>query len=63
MIVVVPEHDLVALSRSAAMIQPGASLPVEREVLIATIEELLETRRLLRRLGADLKTVARRSTP
>ena len=57
----VPDHELIALSRSAAMMPPGSNLPVERDVLIATIEELLETRRLLSRLGADLKTVARRS--
>jgi hypothetical protein len=43
------------------MIPPGSKLPVDRDVLIATVEELVETRRLLRRLGADLKSVARRS--
>jgi hypothetical protein len=53
---------LVALQRSAAMLSPGQSIPVDRETLAAMCGELLEARALLARLGADLRTVARRAT-
>jgi hypothetical protein len=56
----VPEAELTALHRSAAMLQPHAKASVEREQLMEMIDELLDTRRLLARLGDDLKTVARR---
>lgn len=58
----VPEHELIALSRSAAMMPAGSQFPVDRELLIATFEELLELRRLLRRLGGDIRTVVRGSS-
>jgi len=57
------EADLVALSRSVAMLAPGATMSMRREELSALLEELLATRALLQRLGADLKTVARRARP
>jgi hypothetical protein len=53
-----PQFEIVAISRSAAMLSPGQSLPVEREQLISLCEEVLECRRLLARLGSDLRTVA-----
>lgn len=55
----VPDHELIALSRSAAMAQPNTKVHLEREVLMAMVDELTENRQLLRRLGGDLKTVAR----
>lgn len=56
----VDRSELVALQRSAAMVQPGCSLPVERDVLFALCSEVLEARELLTRLGTDLRAVARR---
>ena len=57
----VPEDVLTALHRSTAMLQPRMKASVEREQLLEILVELLDTRRLLARLGGDLKTVARRS--
>ncbi len=59
----VPDYELVAIERSAAMAQPRTSVPVEREVLMAIVREVTEQRRLMRRLGAELKTVARNAPP
>jgi hypothetical protein len=56
----VPDHELSGIARSAAMLAPGATVSVDRDVLIAIVEELVETRSLVARLGADLTTVARR---
>ena len=57
-----PDHaDLISLQRSAAMLQPGASLAVERDLLIRVLDELFSQRALLQRLGADLKSVARKA--
>ena len=50
--------DLENLRRSAAMIQPHQSLPVNRQDVLAMCDELVESRSLLARLGTDLKTVA-----
>ena len=50
--------DLVSIQRSAAMAPPMSKVPVDRDVLIEIIEELLGKRALLARFGADLKTVA-----
>jgi hypothetical protein len=61
-VAVVSGADLVGLQRSAAMHQPGQQVAVEREVLLALCEELVEQRALLRRLGGDLRTVARRAS-
>jgi hypothetical protein len=58
--VMVPDHELVGITRSAAMQEPNTTVAVDRDVLIAIIEELLETRTLVARLGSDLTTVARR---
>jgi hypothetical protein len=55
--------DLVALHRSTAMAPPGTEVAVGREQLLAVLVELLEARSLLTRLGADLRTVARRAGP
>jgi len=55
----IPDHELTALLRSAAMAAPSSKVAVEREVLIELGQELLQQRSLLRRLGGDLKTVAR----
>lgn len=43
------------------MAPPRSKVGVEREVLIEILEELLRHRSLLRRLGDDLRTVARTS--
>jgi len=49
--------DLVILQRSAAMLTTGQTLPVDRDELLDMCSELIETRRLLARLGTDLRTV------
>lgn len=55
----IPDHELTALIRSAAMAPPKSKVGVDREQLIESLEELLQQRSLLRRLGDDLRTVAR----
>jgi hypothetical protein len=55
---VVSDSDLVALQRSAAMLPPGASLPVDRDQAFQMCSELIEARQLLTRLGSDLRSVA-----
>ena len=55
------QADLVSLQRSAAMLQPGTSIGVERDLLLRVLDELFSQRALLQRLGADLKTVARKA--
>lgn len=57
----VPDHEITAHIRSAAMAPPSSKVAVDREVLIEALEELLQQRSLLRRLGDDLRTVARSS--
>jgi len=58
----IPDHEVTAVMRSAAMAPPSSKVNVEREVLVELLEELMQSRSLLRRLGNDLKTVARRGT-
>jgi hypothetical protein len=53
--------DLIATQRSAAMAPPNTDIRVPRDDLIEIIEELLDQRRLLQRVGTDLKTIARRA--
>lgn len=55
------QADLIALQRSAAMLQPGACIGVERDVLLNVLDELFSQRALLQRLGSDLKSVARKA--
>ncbi|MEZ5220311.1 MAG: hypothetical protein R2743_02380 [Ilumatobacteraceae bacterium] len=55
------QADLVSLQRSAAMLQPGTSIGVERDLLLRVLDELFSQRALLQRLGTDLKTVARKA--
>ncbi len=43
------------------MLSTGQKMPVDRDELLDMCGELIETRRLLARLGGDLKTVARRA--
>lgn len=43
------------------MAAPETTLAVKREELLAVLEEFIATRALLARLGADLKTIARRA--
>jgi hypothetical protein len=57
----VSDSDLVALQRSAAMLRPGATLPVDRDQVFQMCSELIEARQLLTRLGSDLRSVANRS--
>ncbi len=57
----VSDAELIALQRSAVMLQPNANAAVSREQFLELVNELVETRRLLRRFGADLTTVARHS--
>jgi hypothetical protein len=54
----VTDSDLVSMQRSAAMGQPGSKIPIDRDLLIEIVEEVLAKRALLARFGADLKTVA-----
>lgn len=61
LVMTVSDVELTALHRSTAMLQPSVKAAVEREQLLEILDELLDTRRLLARLGGDLKTVARRS--
>jgi hypothetical protein len=56
----VPQAELIALQRSAAMVGGGQSVPVPADVLGALCTELLANRSLLERFGADLRTIARR---
>jgi hypothetical protein len=55
----IPDHELTALIRSAAMAPPKSKVGVDREQLIEALEELLQQRSLLRRLGDEFRTVAR----
>jgi hypothetical protein len=61
LVMTVSDVELTALHRSTAMLQPSVKAAVEREQLLEILDEILDTRRLLARLGGDLKTVARRS--
>lgn len=54
------QAHLVSLQRLAAMLPPGTSIGVERELLLRVLDELFSQRALLQRLGADLKTVTRK---
>ena len=56
------QADLIALNRSTAMLSPGANIGVERDLLLSLLDELIAQRALLKRLGADLRTVARRAS-
>ena len=58
----VTDPELIALHRSTAMLQPNVKASVDREQLLELIDELVATRRLLTRLGGDLRTVARRAS-
>jgi hypothetical protein len=58
---VVDSAQITALQRSAAMLTRGQKLPVDRDELMALCEEVLESRQLLQRLGADLRSVAARA--
>lgn len=51
----------MALQRSAAMLAPGAAMAVDRDLLYDLCTEVIESRQLLARLGADLRAVAARS--
>ena len=53
------QAELVTLQRSAAMQLAGTSVAVDRDDIIELIEELFELRRLVQRVGGDLKTLAR----
>lgn len=43
------------------MFSPGTNIGVERDLLLSLLDELINQRALLQRLGADLRTVAQRS--
>ena len=43
------------------MLSPGTNIGVERDLLLSLLDELITQRALLQRLGADLRTVARRA--
>lgn len=55
------QHPSEPLDRSHTAGTVGGRASVEREQLLEILVELLDVRRLLARLGGDLKTVARRS--
>lgn len=59
----IPDHELNALIRSVALAMPKSKVGVGRELLIETLEELLQRRTLLLRPGDDLRTVARSGLP
>lgn len=52
-----PKAELVAIRRSAAMLREGQTYGLLREVLIEFVDEVLEVRQLLERLGGDLRVV------
>jgi hypothetical protein len=56
---VLSQADLVSVQRSAAMQLAGTKVSVDRDDIIELIEELFELRRLVQRVGGDLKTLAR----
>ena len=58
----IPDAELTVLLRSAAMAAPATKVGVEREILVEVLEEVMRQRSLLRRLGDDLRTVARTSS-
>src|SRR6476620_2461554 len=45
----IPDHEVTAVMRSAAMAPPSSKVNVEREVLVELLEELMQSRSLLRR--------------
>ena len=55
------QANFVAWLRSPAMAAPESTLAVKREEWLEVLTEFIATRALLARLGADLKTVARRA--
>jgi len=59
----VEQADLIALGRSTAMLTPNTVVRITREELLDLVDELVATRALLARLGADLRTVAKRAQP
>jgi hypothetical protein len=50
--------ELTILMRSAAMLRPGQTMPVDRDRLYAMCDELLSLRELVKRVGADLREIA-----
>jgi hypothetical protein len=56
------QAELVTMQRSAAMQLAGTTVSVDRDDIIELIEELFELRRLVQRVGGDLKTLARHAT-
>ena len=57
----IPVAELVAIQRSAAMLREGQTYALPRGVLIELVDEVLEARQLLERLGGDLRAVAARA--
>ena len=57
----IPTAELVAIQRSAAMLREDQTYGLPREVLIELVDEVLEARQLLERLGGDLRAVAARA--
>ena len=52
--------DLIALQRSAAMLEPHAIASVRREELLAVLDELIALRQLVERFGTDMRHIAKR---
>ena len=52
-------HDIERLKRSAAMLQPSQAIPVNARDVVVLLDELLELRQLVSRLGADITTAAK----
>ncbi len=55
----VPQAEVIALQRSAAMLTEGQALAVPGDVVCALCTEVLANRALLERFGADLRRIAR----
>ncbi len=47
--------ELVSIRRSAAMLREGQSYALRRELLLELCDEVLESRQLLERLGAEAR--------
>lgn len=55
------QADLISWHRSVAMAAPRSTVSAQREQLLDVLDELISVRTLLSRLGADIKSVARRA--
>ena len=57
----IPTAELVSLLRSIAMQPPGSTVKLDRDEALTAVEELLQLRQLVERVGGDLRDLAARS--